>query len=93
MTSERKLSIVSLIIKVVGIILLGVAIYFIIQNAAPAIKELKEKIETESFKDTFDRIKSIIKSNLTYFIILGSGLLTAVLTYVLDLAILTMSSW
>ncbi|ENY68542.1 Hypothetical protein MAU_6220 [Metamycoplasma auris 15026] len=96
MTSERKISIVSIIIKLIAIALIAAGIYLFVKATAKDIKVITDNFEKEGFKETIGRIVELLKNLIDkkmIFIILGVGIFLAILTYILDLIILSIASW
>ncbi|PZW01519.1 hypothetical protein [Metamycoplasma auris] len=96
MTSERKLSIASLIFKLIAIALIATGIYLLIKVSAQDLKTIAANFDKEGFKESISRIIDLLKKIIKYklnLIIFGIGIILAITTYILDLIILSIASW
>lgn len=93
MTSERKLSIATLIFKITSIILIAISLYFIITAFMKFMAEHNKSYNKDNLDELYNDFKIILKENAKWGICLGTAYGLSILTYILDIIIISIASW
>ncbi|MGX9339587.1 hypothetical protein ACWXVO_02525 [Mycoplasma sp. 1890] len=100
MKSEAKISISSFIFKIFVFIGLIISGYFIYTSVSNFLGSVNNKFESSDVNQTYKGINdflndiiNLLKENLKWFIILGFSLLGAILTWILDVIVLSFAPW